>query len=91
MEAAAGHRQGQKAEHPFFQRVERPGDVEGDGDRKQPDGQMNQIGVQRNRVGKIIGAERIGDLVDRRWDGDEQGHDTTPRRIASTTGTVCKP
>ncbi len=91
METAAGHRQGQEAEQPLLQRIEGTGEVEGDSDRKQPDGQMNQIRVQWNRVGKIIGTERVGDLVDRRWDGGEQGHDTTPWRIASTTGTVCNP
>ena len=78
MEAAAGHRQSQIAEHPFFQWVERTGDVEGNGDRKQADGEVHQVGVQRNRVGKVVGAEGVGDVVDRRCDRGEVGHDTTP-------------
>ena len=88
MEAAAGHGQGQEAEDPFLQGVKRASEVEGDPDREQPDGEMHQVRVQGNRVGKVVSAERVGDVVDRRCNRGKQGHDSTPSRIASTTGTV---
>ena len=75
VKTAAGHGQGE-AEESFLQGVERAGEVEGDSDREQADGEMHQVGVQGDFVGKVVSAERVGDVVDRRCNRGKQGHDS---------------
>ena len=81
MEAGAGDRQGQEAKHPLFHRIQRPDPIAGDGDHKQANAQVHQIGMDGQAVGQAVGAELL-----------QQGlRHSLPSRIASTTGTVCKP
>lgn len=86
--AAAGHGHGEKTEQPFLQGVKRVGEVEGDPDREEPDGEMHQVGMQWNRLREIFRAEGVGDVVDRRSNRGKQCHDSTPSRMASITGIV---
>ena len=91
METDAGHRQRQQAEHALFQGVEGPGEIKGDSDREQADGEVHQVGMHRNRIGEVVRPEGINDVVDRGDDRGQKAHEITPSRMASTTGTVCRP
>ena len=65
MESCAGDRQGQKAEDPFLEGIESTCKVKGDADGKQPNREVNKIGVNWNGVRKIVGAKLVNDVVDR--------------------------
>ena len=103
MKAGAGDRQGQEAEQALLQRVDGPGDVEGDGDHEQTDREVHQGGMDRQGVGQIVGAQLAGQLVDGLLRRQVEGHreqprmgkeripHTSPARVASTTFTVCRP
>ena len=57
VEAAAGHRQGQEAEHPLLHWVEGAGYIKGDGNHKKPDGEVHQVWMDGQGVGQPIGPQ----------------------------------
>ena len=65
MEAAAGHRQGQEAEHPLLHWVEGAGYIKGDGNHKKPDGEMHQVWMDGQGVGQSIGPQIGCQLLNR--------------------------
>ena len=89
MESAAGHWQGQPAKDPLLGGVKGTGHIKGDGNGKQADREVHQVGVQRQGVRKVVGPEGGGDLQGGGL--SDGGHDSTPARMASTTLTVCRP
>ena len=97
VESLAGHRQGQKAEDSLFQGIEGTGNIKGNRDHKQSNGEVHQVGVDRQAVGQAIGSQFRSKLLDRRLTGEElkthqmKTHQTRPARMASTTFTVWSP
>ena len=97
MESLAGYRQGQEAKDSLFQGIEGTGNIKGNGNHKQSNGEVHQIGVNRQAVGEAIGSQLRGKLLDRRFNGEElkthevKTHQTRPARMASTTFTVWRP
>ena len=66
VESLAGHRQGQEAKDSLFQGIEGTGKIKGNRDHKQTNGEVHQIGVDRQAVGQAIGSQLRGELLDRR-------------------------